>query len=99
MAGVRAVFESVKSLIAQHRIHRAAISAAVTAFRLNSDERPSKSMTVVVASDDDRLIVRVCFGTTRPPRRAWFAVALRDLATTPLTFDEVKEVYDVPIWR
>jgi hypothetical protein len=56
-------------------------------------------MTVVVASDDDRLIVRVCFGTTRPPQRAWFAVAREDLATTPLTFDEVKEVYNVPIWR
>ena len=56
-------------------------------------------MTVVVASDDDRFIVRVCFGTTLPPQRAWFAVARRDLATTPLTFDEVKEVYDVPIWR
>ena len=40
-------------------------------------------MTVVVASDDDRFIVRVCFGTTLPPQRAWFAVARRDLATTP----------------
>ena len=93
------MFKSVKSLIAQHRIHRSAISAALAAFRMNSDERPSKSMTIVVASDDDRLIVRVCFGTTRPPGRAWFTVARRDLAATPLTFDEVKEVYDVPIWR
>ena len=93
------MFKSVRSLIAQHRIRRSAISAALAAFRMNSDERPIKSMTIVVATDDDRLIVRVCFGTTRPPGRAWFAVARIDLATTPLTFDEVNEVYDVPIWR
>ena len=93
------MFQSIKSLIGRRRLHRAAISAALAAFHENSEERPIKNMVSVVASDGTRLIVQVCFGDTRPPGRAWFAVVREDRLATQLTVEEVNEVYDVPVWR
>ena len=93
------MIRSIKSFLDRRRLERAAVSAALVGFRRDSEERPVKSMSRVVGSDDERLIVEVCFGSSRPPSRAWFSVSREDRSIAPLTFEQVSEVYKVPTWR
>ena len=92
------MIQRIKSEFHRWQLHRGAVRAALESFTRRSDERPTKSMTRVIFSDEAQLIVQVCFGNTRPPRRAWFSVARGDLATTPLTSEEVSEFYEIPAW-
>ena len=76
-----------------------AVAAAEAAFKNAYEERPFSGMTRVEFLDDTRLIVRVCYGDTRPPVRVWFSVEREGLATTELTMDEIGKYYDVQEWR
>ena len=81
------------------RLGRAAVSIALATFTSSSNEQAHAHLSHVVWSDEARLIVQICFGTTRPPRRAWFSVTRDNLSVTPMTFEQVNAVYRVPVWR
>lgn len=51
----------------------------------------------VLAVDEQRVIVRVCHGWTKPPQRAWFAVYDRDGEVVELSGDEAMR-HDEQVW-
>jgi hypothetical protein len=46
-------------------------------------------MARVLDDNDDRAVVRLCFGNSKPPRRAWVSVRHGDASVEPLTWDDV----------
>ena len=70
-----------------------AVKTAMEAFRNQAGDRPHWG--TVLQEESDRCIVCVCYGNTKPPRRAYFAVANETLAC------EVLEGYkgDTRVWR
>jgi len=55
-------------------------------------------MTQPLATDEEKVVVRVCHGTTRPPGRAYFAVFTSG-AVEELPFEVVEERYGERPWR
>ena len=60
--------------LAEGRESRCAVAAAVAHFEAATGTRANRSMCSVIAEAPDRSVVRVCYGGTRPQRRAWFCV-------------------------
>src|SRR5262245_11955072 len=79
---VTCLLKKIDTFLQNRRRRRAAISAALAAFRSSSDEGAHTRMTQVVWSDDTRYIVQVCFGATIPPRRTWFSVTRDGLSVS-----------------
>ena len=74
------------------------MAAALSFFKSQHDEEPSMGMTRVIHADEERMIVRVCYGSTRPPRRKWFAVSLDAQRVNPLRSGEARQ-FDRAVWR
>lgn len=72
---------------------RRAKQVAIQAFQQSIERRPAWASIIGVESN--RFVVRVCFGNTRPPHRAYFGVNWETLACERL------EDYDGDraIWR
>jgi hypothetical protein len=76
---------------------KAAIQAAVQHFDPGASKQVARRMSAVIAEPDGGYVVRVCYGNTIPPHRAWFIVG-PDSFIAPLTFDEVRQ-YGEREWR
>lgn len=70
---------------------------ALGLFQRHHDQLPHGPMTRVVQSDPDVVVVRVCYGPTRPPRRYWVAVPTEGEASE-LTWEQAREYGEEP-WR
>lgn len=76
---------------------RGAEERALAAF--GASGRGTRGSTAIVHSTADETVVRVTFGATRPPRRAWFAVPARaDAPVRELSFEDVVPLGEKP-WR
>ena len=93
-----AVLRVIREAREQRRRERDAAKAALSFFRDHYDEDPIPHMARVLHMEPGRVIVRVCFGTTRPPRRRWFAVVPEVQRVEELGRKEAKE-FDRAVWR
>jgi hypothetical protein len=70
--------------------HLAAIGKAREYFQGNSSQEDHRSMARVIANTDDGLVVRLCFGLTKLPRRAYFKV-YESGVIEELKFEQVRQ--------
>ena len=77
--------------------HLAAIDNAREFFQSISSQEDHRSMAKVIASTDDAYIVRLCFGRTKPPSRAYFKIH-ESGAIDELEFEQVRQYGERP-WR
>jgi len=65
----------IQRYLGQRRKARQAIDRAVTCFEQTRRERKVlREQCVVIYSDDEKSVVRVCYGGATPPYRAFFEV-------------------------
>jgi hypothetical protein len=75
-----------------------AIGAAIRRFESAPDRSAHRGISSVLHSDELGFVVRVCYGHTRPPGRAWFRVSRGAADVQELSFDEVRQYGEKP-WR
>jgi hypothetical protein len=74
-----------------------AIDIAMRHVESRTGDRAHRSGTCVLHSDDLAFVIRVCYGRSKPPSRAWLRVLRSAAETQELSFDEVTQ-YGEKIW-
>lgn len=78
---------------------REAVAHAIRSFeQTNKGQQALREMCIVIYSDADKCIVRVCYGATRPPRRAFFEVRTGG-GIGEVTLRDAKDHYGETRWR
>ena len=76
-----------------------AIEAAIAHFTAATGQQASGYMCRVLVVEPERTVVRLCYGSTRPPKRVWFSVPeKREQPIQELTWEEAQELGERP-WR
>jgi hypothetical protein len=73
------------------RHRRAAISMAVMYFEKTKMLKAHRRISKVIAEEDGGYIVRVCFGHTKPRRRAWITVNVPKSTIKEVSFNSVRQ--------
>jgi hypothetical protein len=89
------MFGVFSMLIESLRQDRAAVRAAVRHFEMGG-ERAHWSMCRVIATRPGYVIVRVCFGSTKPRMCAWYRVSGADSVIRELTAKEAEQYGEQP---
>ncbi len=93
------MFDFLTKTLAKRERKRKAIEFASRYFETISGQKVILSMCKIIATEDDRCVVRLCCGNSRPPQRKYYAVYDRSGEVTELTFDEASAKYDEKPWR
>lgn len=85
----------------QHRIKkssrkREALKRATEVFELEKNESSHQGLSSIIDYNEIRCIVRICYGHTKPPRRAFYSVPLEG-KIKELNFNEVTQ-YGEELW-
>jgi hypothetical protein len=80
------LWKFVSDWLKRRRRHLQADLTAVRHFEKTTGNRSHWSMCCVLGEDERGSVVRVCYGRSKPPRRAWYAV--NDSSVVTLTFDD-----------
>ncbi len=75
-----------------------ALAAAVRHFELTSGQAAHRGMGAVIGKDPRGMVVRICHGGTRPPRRTWYIVGTDGSVVTELSHAEAAQFGESP-WR
>lgn len=94
----RGVLTRLSGWLDRRRRERGAIAAAVRHFETSAGRTAQRGMASVIGADARGLVVRVCYGPTRPPRRTWYVVAPGGVVAAELTFAEAERFGERP-WR
>ena len=78
--------------------HQAAVAAALEHFEATTGQVAHRSGSDVIGEDARGVLVRVCYGSSRPPGRAWFAVGGDGSVNAELTYAEAAAFGERP-WR
>jgi hypothetical protein len=76
--------------IQRFRSRRSAITMAVEFFEKTKMRRAHRKNSKVIAEEDGGYIVRVCYGDTRVPRRAWITVNVPKSTIKEISFNSVR---------
>lgn len=88
----------VSRYFAERRERQEAIAAARQYFEDATGSGSHRGLTSVIHADPSFMIVRVCYGRTKPPGRAWFRVARSPRSIDELSFEDVTQ-YGERHWR
>ena len=80
------------------RREKEALNAAHTHFQICSGMEPNRQMSSILHSAENSFVIRICYGATRPPSRAWFRVSDDTRQIEELSFDDVVR-YGEKTWR
>lgn len=80
------------------RHRRVLIESAIRCLRRQTQDQVHRSLTRILYEDDEKKIVRLCYGNVRPPHRAWFVVKADGAEVEEIPFDSVVE-YGEHAWR
>lgn len=93
------MLKSIARWFAWRRHEHEAVEAAIAHLARTTGEQTHRGMCKVVADAPERSVVRLCYGMTRPPRRAWFAVSrTEEPAIRELTWEEAQALGEKPWW-
>jgi hypothetical protein len=74
------------------------LEAAVAHFKRTDNSFVVRSMSGIWEEIDNGYVVRICYGNTRPPRRAWFFVSSDAKSVVRMSEEEAKP-YNKGTWR
>ena len=74
------------------------LEAAIALFKTTDNRVVLRSMSGIWEEADNGYVVRICYGNTRPPRRAWFLVS-SDAKSVVRMSDEEAKPYNQGTWR
>ena len=74
------------------------LEAAIAHFKTSDNRVVLRSMSGIWEETDNGYVVRICYGNTRPPRRAWFFVR-SDAKSVVRMSDEEAKPYNQGTWR
>ena len=89
---------SLSRWLEQGRRKRSAVKAALHRFNTTTGKPAHPGMSSVIGEKAGDLIVRVCFGNTKPPARVWYLVGLNTSVISELSFEEAQEFGEC-LWR
>jgi hypothetical protein len=81
---------------AERRERQEAIAAARQYFEDATGSFSHRGLASVIHADPSSMIVRVCYGRTKPPGRAWFRVARSPRSIEELAFEDVTKYGERP---
>lgn len=90
LAGIRKFFDD-------RRKERKVIGRAVDCFEKTKGQKTHRGQSIIIYSDGEKSVVRVCYGTSKPPRRAFYEVHTSG-KIVGITFHEAK-AYGERRWR
>jgi hypothetical protein len=73
------------------------LDKAVSHFETTEGKRAIKGMCSIIARQDDCIVVRICYDSTRPPSREWYQVKENE-SISKLTFEQA-EAFGERHWR
>ena len=74
------------------------LEAAIAHFKTMDHSVVVRSMSTIWEETDNGYVVRICYGNTRPPRRAWFFVSSDAMSVVRMSEEEAKP-YNQGTWR
>lgn len=72
------------------RRKRSAVEAAVRHFGAATGKQARSGISGVIGEREGNLVVRVCYGNTKPPGRAWYLIAPDGAIAGELSFEEAQ---------
>jgi hypothetical protein len=90
------MFRLVARFRAWQARRREAAAVAIHCFEAHTGGRGDSRTTYVIHEAAAGFVVRVCYGDTRPPQRAWFWVSADFTTCRTLTFEEVAPLGERP---
>jgi hypothetical protein len=86
------------SWIDRVRRRRLARAAARRHLEATTGQRSHLVGSTVLGEHAGGLVVRVCYGDTKPPRRAWYLIGAGGRVARSVSWDEAESVGERP-WR
>ena len=88
---------AIRKFFDERRKTRQIIARAVDCFEKTKGQKAHRGQCIVIYGDGSKSVVRVCYGTGKPPRRAFYEVRA-DGSIVGITFHEAK-AYGEKRWR
>ena len=66
------MLRSLSGWLERRRRNRIAVEVAVRHFESTTGQRAHAGISSVIGEESGGLVVRVCYGDVKPPRRAWY---------------------------
>ena len=95
LARIRPLVKKLQRAVEARRQDQASVAQAISYFESTYHERARQGMSRVIHRDDDKVVVRICYGDSRPPMRHFFAISRTD-EITKVEFEAVGRYGEKP---